>query len=74
LPVRLFTHVQVHFVADDTSRRISTVLEGQVVRRTAHGFAIEWSEFAPEAVFALASPMGKPAEAGVPVYSQKARR
>ncbi len=31
------------------------MIEGQVVRHTAEGFALEWCEFAPDAVRALST-------------------
>jgi hypothetical protein len=51
LPVRLYSLVQVQIVLRDTrgsSRRVS--LEGQVVRQTAEGFAVEWRELGGEAI------------------------
>jgi hypothetical protein len=64
LPVRLFSHVTVHFTATHHHKRHRMAVEGQVVRRDSSGFGIEWSEFAPEAVRALANrPMDLPAAA-----------
>ena len=56
LPVRLLSYVQVHFATELMSRRTNLSIEGQVVRRSAEGFAVEWCEFAPEAVYGLAVP------------------
>jgi hypothetical protein len=54
LPTPLLTYVQVQFTTADHGYRFGTAIEGQVVRRTSHGFALEWCEFAPEAISALA--------------------
>src|SRR5262249_29400206 len=53
LPVTLFSHVRILFTAMVDGRRASTTVEGQVVRRDASGFGVEWSEFAPECVRSL---------------------
>jgi hypothetical protein len=53
LPVGLFSYVQVQFTAMLNGKRTSTSVEGQVVRKDATGFGIEWCEFAPDAVRAL---------------------
>jgi hypothetical protein len=53
LPVVLFSHVEVRFMAMIDGERTTTAVLGQVVRRDTVGFAIEWSEFAPDAVRAL---------------------
>jgi hypothetical protein len=53
LPVSLFSYVQIQFNAMLNGRRTATAVEGQVVRKDATGFALEWCEFAPEAVRAL---------------------
>lgn len=74
LPVRLLSHVQVHFVAEQMSRRVTTAIEGQVVRRTDDGFGLEWCEFAPEAVFALANAAESPAETPQALYPLVVRR
>ena len=64
LPVRLFSYVSVHFTTQHHRKRTPITVEGQVVRKEASGFAIEWCEFAPEAVRALANrPMDLPAAA-----------
>ena len=68
LPVRLLSYVQVHFVAEVMSRRVTTSIEGQVVRRTEDGFALEWCEFAPEAVSALANSAAQPSETPQVIY------
>jgi hypothetical protein len=62
LQVRLFSYVTIHFTALQNHKRDRLAVEGQVVRKDSTGFAIEWSEFAPEAVRALANrPMDLPA-------------
>jgi hypothetical protein len=56
LPVRTYSLVQVQMVVREPrgySRRVS--LEGQVVRQTADGFAMEWREFGGEAIRQLTS-------------------
>jgi hypothetical protein len=53
LPVSLFSYVQVQFTAMLNGKRTATAVEGQVVRKDATGFGVEWCEFAPEAVRAL---------------------
>jgi PilZ domain len=53
LPATLFSYVQVQFTTMIEGARKSTAVEGQVVRKDATGFGIEWCEFAPEAVRAL---------------------
>ena len=53
LPVGLFAYVQVQFTAMLNGKRTSTSVEGQVVRKDATGFGIEWCELAPDAVRAL---------------------
>jgi hypothetical protein len=61
LPVRLFSHIAVHFTATQRHKRDRITVEGQVVRKDGAGFAVEWSEFAPEAIRALANqPMDLP--------------
>ncbi len=50
LPVSLFSYVQVQFTALLNGKRTSTSAEGQVVRKDATGFGIEWREFAPVVV------------------------
>jgi hypothetical protein len=64
LPVRLLSHITIRFTATHHHKRHRVTVEGQVVRKDASGFAIEWSEFAPEAVRALATrPLDLPAAA-----------
>lgn len=53
LPAALFSYVQIQFTAMIEGERKSTAVEGQVVRKDATGFGIEWCEFAPESVRAL---------------------
>ncbi len=53
LPVSLFSYVEVQFTAMLNGKRTFTCVEGQVVRKDATGFGVEWCEFAPEAVRAL---------------------
>jgi PilZ domain len=54
LPVNLFSYVRVQFNSALDGRPAS--IEGQVVRKEATGFGIEWRELAPEVVAALAPP------------------
>lgn len=68
LPVRLLSYIQVHFVAESVGQRASRSIEGQVVRRGENGFALEWCEFAPDAVFALASSADGAAETPQVIY------
>ena len=64
LPVRLFTHITVRFTATHHHKRHRMTVEGQVVRTDPSGFGIEWTEFAPEVVRALANrPLDLPAAA-----------
>ncbi len=51
LPLQLFSYVRIQFNSAVDGR--PTMVEGQVVRKTANGFGIEWRELAPEAVAAL---------------------
>ena len=51
LPLKLFTRVRIQFNSALDCR--PTVVEGQVVRKEATGYGIEWRELAPEAVAAL---------------------
>jgi hypothetical protein len=53
LPVHLFSYVKIQFIAMLNGERSATALEGQVVRKNASGFGIEWCEFAPEAIRSL---------------------
>ena len=53
LPVSLFSYVQVQFTSMLNGKRTATAVEGQVVRKVADGFGIEWCEYAPAAVRAL---------------------
>jgi hypothetical protein len=53
LPVNLFSYVKIQFIAMLNGKRTATALEGQVVRKDASGFGIEWCEFAPEAIRSL---------------------
>jgi hypothetical protein len=54
LPAPLLSYVQVQFTTADHGYQFGTAVEGQVVRRTPQGFALEWCEFAPEVVSTLA--------------------
>jgi len=47
LPVALFSVIEVSFISVRGGRRASTVIEAQVVRKTAEGLGLEWCEFAP---------------------------
>jgi len=51
LPLKLLSHVRVQFNGALDGR--PTSVEGQVVRKEATGFGIEWRELAPEIVAAL---------------------
>jgi hypothetical protein len=62
--VNLFSYVQLKFIAMLHGRRTATAVEGQVVRRNASGFGIEWCELAPEAIRSLVA---------VPPFSAMAR-
>jgi len=53
LPVSLFSDVRVQFTTLLNGKRTTTTIEGQVVRKDAARFGIEWRELAPEAVKAL---------------------
>jgi hypothetical protein len=53
LPVSLFSYVEVQFTAMVDGKRARMAVEGQVVRKEATGFGVEWCEFAPDAVRAL---------------------
>jgi len=53
LPVSLFSDVRVQFTTLLEGKRMMTTVEGQVVRKDATGFGIEWRELAPEAVRVL---------------------
>jgi uncharacterized protein (DUF58 family) len=59
LPVRLLSQVRVNFVLGGRTARLrrgnDATFEGQVVRRSATGFAIEWCEFGTDEVVALAN-------------------
>lgn len=52
-PAPLYSYVQVQFTAMLQGKRSSTSVEGQVVRKDSDGLAIEWREFAPEAIRSL---------------------
>jgi hypothetical protein len=53
LPLRLGSHVQLQVLGTNRRPASADALEGQVVRRTADGFGIEWCEFGTEAARAL---------------------
>jgi hypothetical protein len=45
LPVAPFTRLQLFIVSEGKDRRSPQPIEGEVVRRTTDGIAIEWREF-----------------------------
>jgi hypothetical protein len=47
LPVSLFSVIELSFIGIQGGRPSSTVVEAQVVRKTADGLGLEWCEFAP---------------------------
>lgn len=51
-PLALQPHgsIALEVVFPDRSLQIAHVVEGHLVRRTDDGFALEWNEFAPEAI------------------------
>ncbi|MGH8210770.1 MAG: PilZ domain-containing protein [Steroidobacteraceae bacterium] len=53
LEVLLLAYVQLSVVTQHGKHKRHRAFEGQVVRRTADGFALEWRELAPAAVYAL---------------------
>jgi hypothetical protein len=53
LDVGLFSDVRVQFTTLLDSAVTTTMVEGQVVRKSSTGFGIEWRELEPEAVSAL---------------------
>jgi hypothetical protein len=53
LPVSLFSYVEIQFTGMVNGKRTTLTVEGQVVRKEATGFGLEWCEFAPEAVRSL---------------------
>lgn len=67
----LFARVQLKL----SSLRGRAMLQGQIVRRTDHGFAIEWSHFPDTAVLPLlAGATSIPARAHNPLENSRARR
>ena len=76
LPIRPLSYVQVSFVVEQNARRVHSALEGQVVRVTPRGFALEWCEFAPELVLALSDTGAEPSQEEAPnsVASRSTRR
>ena len=56
LPAPLFSYVCVCFHGPYGTRHVNAEAEGQVVRRLGDGLAIEWCEFAPQAVRTLMAP------------------
>ena len=58
IPIPLYSYLNVEFTVMKGGSRTTTATEGQVVRRDANGFGIEWCEFAPDCVRALV--MGPP--------------
>jgi len=73
LPAPLLSQVRVSFGLGTRIGRLrrsnGDTLEGQVVRRNATGFAIEWCEFGTDEVVALANSN----RAGIPVVQHRAR-
>jgi PilZ domain len=59
-PLPTVTRVLVRFKGP----RVNIVLYGNVIRRTATGIGIEWSEFAPAAVAPLLQREARPADVG----------
>jgi hypothetical protein len=59
LPVSLFSYVRVQFTVLLNGQWTTTAVEGQVVRKEARGFGIEWRELASEAVKALVAPTSR---------------
>jgi PilZ domain len=55
LPAPVLSHIQVSFEVGHWDGEPATI-DAQVIRRTAQGLALEWTEFAPEAVWALMQP------------------
>jgi hypothetical protein len=55
MPAPTLSYIRVFLASDQPDRRARTMIEGQVVRHTAEGFALEWCEFAPDAVRALST-------------------
>jgi hypothetical protein len=53
VPVTLYSYIYIRFIATNGKQRAGQVIEGQVIRRDATGFGIEWCEFAPDCVRAL---------------------
>jgi hypothetical protein len=49
LPVPLFSVIEVSFIGAPENGRAVTVIEAQVVRKTAEGLGLEWCELAPAA-------------------------
>jgi hypothetical protein len=50
LPLRVLSHVWVHVLAKNPAHKSDMILEGEVVRATDSGLAIEWSEIALELI------------------------
>ena len=58
--------------ADGAPKRVT--LEAEVVRQTDTGFALEWTEFAPEAARALYAPRMDATTADIVPFQARARR
>jgi hypothetical protein len=57
LPVGLFSDIRVRFTTLLDGKRTTATVDGQVVRKNAIGFGIEWRELAPDALRPL---VGRP--------------
>ena len=55
LPVTVYSYIHIRFIALSGRQRATQAIavEGQVIRKDATGFGIEWCEFAPDCVRAL---------------------
>jgi hypothetical protein len=67
LPLKRFCYVKIQFNSALDGR--PTTVEGQVVRKDATGFGIEWRELAPEIVAALLSGPARGSQANTPRQS-----
>jgi hypothetical protein len=50
LPLAIHSVVVVQIASRENARGAQTAIEAEVVRRTDSGFAVEWCDFAPEAL------------------------
>jgi hypothetical protein len=55
IPLSLLSYIKIQFTAQLQGKRVATVIEGQVVRKEATGFGVEWCELAPDVIRALVS-------------------